>query len=370
MEDRHIHRSSIPLRVGTACETVIEDHSIFAVFDGHGGDFTSNYLRDNFLSVLSQRPELGKYAELPGAGTKSKADVTGIQLLKQALVRTFVDLDKNLIPLQQQRNRDIQSGKISPPPLTPESDSEEEYDSEVEDELKMRLVPGERSGSTGIVVIVTPSHYVCANAGDSRAVLRRSGSIVPLSFDHKPSDVPERLRVVAAGGAVKGKRVDGDLAVSRAFGDYTFKQQKELPVEKQRVIVVPDLLVYPRNHEEDEFIVIACDGIWDVASNKQCTDFIQTLLSEGEIDLGNVCEETLDTCLDRNSRDNMTLMLIGLPGIKFDSSSSAVVTNVLWGHRTTRHTKNVSRATINMAHRACLQIGAEFVDAEARFWES
>jgi serine/threonine protein phosphatase PrpC len=191
-------------------------------------------------------------------------------------------------------------------------------------------------------------------------VLRRHGKVLPLSFDHKPSDIAERRRILLAGGAVKGKRVDGDLAVGRAFGDFSYKGDKELSIEKQRVTVMPDLIVYPRDTVGDEFIILACDGIWDVASNKQCTEFVQSLLSEGETDLGNICEEALDTCLDRNSRDNMTMMLIGLPALKANTSNSAVFNNVLWGHRSARHTRCLAKLT----HGACVSVGTTCMAAE------
>ena len=119
-------------------------------------------------------------------------------------------------------------------------------------------VPGvrfERSGSTCVVVLVTPSHIICANAGDSRAVLRRNGSVLPLSFDHKPNNVPELGRINDAGGFVKGKRVDGDLAVSRGLGDFTYKSNETLPVNLQKVIPHPEFVVYPRV-KEDEFMIL------------------------------------------------------------------------------------------------------------------
>ena len=94
----------------------------------------------------------------------------------------------------------------------------------------------------------------------------------------------------------------------------------------------------------DEFIVLACDGVWDVASSEQCTELIQELLEEGENDLGNICEEALDTCLERNSRDNMTLMLVAMPAIKFDKSRSAAFNNAFWGHRANRKNKELSEA--------------------------
>ncbi|EEC45082.1 predicted protein, partial [Phaeodactylum tricornutum CCAP 1055/1] len=276
MEDKHLYCVELP--VHGKIPTFLVDHAIFAVFDGHGGPFSSTYVEEHFL---------------------------------QALVSTFLMLDEMLIPMQKQRNAAISSGELTPPPLAAESDSEDENTAGTDSGIPLKL-NGERSGSTCVAVLLTPTHFVCANTGDSRAILRRNGKILPLSFDHKPVEVGERARITSAGGVVKGKRIDGDLAVSRGFGDYMYKKDPGLAPDLQKVTVVPDLVVYPRDQAFDEFILLACDGVWDVASNTQCADIVQKLLTEGETDLGNICEEALDTCLDRHSGDNMTVMLVGL----------------------------------------------------------
>ena len=64
-------------------------------------------------------------------------------------------------------------------------------------------------------------------------------------------------------------RVDGNLALSRAFGDFRYKDQSTLPASKQAVTVVPDVTVRLRNND-DKFIILACDGIWDCLTNEQC----------------------------------------------------------------------------------------------------
>ena len=70
------------------------------------------------------------------------------------------------------------------------------------------------------------------------------------------------------------KRVNGDLAVSRALGDYVYKHAAHLPPEKQQVSCEPDILIYERRRADDQFIVLACDGIWDVMSNEECAKLI------------------------------------------------------------------------------------------------
>ena len=73
------------------------------------------------------------------------------------------------------------------------------------------------------MVLITPSHVICANAGDSRCVVSKQGTAVELSEDHKPDLPQERSRVVQAGHIVEDGRVDGIIAISRAIGDWEYK---------------------------------------------------------------------------------------------------------------------------------------------------
>ncbi len=88
-----------------------------------------------------------------------------------------------------------------------------------------------------------------------------------LSVDHKPYTPSEQARIEAAGGTVSMKRVNGDLAVSRALGDFVYKHSRELPAERQQVSPEPEFIVKERS-AEDQFLILACDGIWDVMSNE------------------------------------------------------------------------------------------------------
>ena len=346
MEDKHIHITSIPVNEGSA----LDDHSLFAVFDGHGGEFSSCFLEQHFVEVLASRPEMKEYAELPATGPMGRTDVNGIQMLRQALHETFKQLDAALTVAQKERNYEIQQGKITPPQPVDESDDEIRQpppSKNIFNPASPDFV-GERSGSTAVTVLITPTHILCANCGDSRAFLRRSGKTLPLSFDHKPSSIIEKARVTKAGGTVKSKRVDGDLAVSRAFGDFIYKGDCERPYNEQKITVEPDILLYPRDIQNDEFIVLACDGIWDVATSNQCSEFVQSLLADGETNFAAICEEAIDICFERGSRDNMTMMLVALPGIRADRSGAAVIQNALWGYRTARKAKKIQETTNNV----------------------
>ena len=341
-EDHHVLSPSITIPLPSAqwgAPITLRDHSFFAVFDGHGGGFTSSYAANNITRVLCHRKEWSEYLEL---SERERADVPGIELLKAAMTGAFVDLDDELYRIHwgtfvpdaeknvgaegRDDGEDASDHRRSLPilpPKVPKAGSKKAKSAKnladgvsALSQEEQALLRGDRSGSTAVAVLLTPSHIICANAGDSRSILVRSGVVFPMSFDHKPTTPCEHGRIVNAMGRVHLKRVDGDLAVSRGLGDFRFKDNSDLKVEHQKVSSCPDIIVNPRNEASDEFIVIACDGIWDVVSNEDCARTVQELLDEGETNIGLLCEEVLDICLEKDSRDNMTFCMVALPSCK------------------------------------------------------
>lgn len=118
------------------------------------------------------------------------------------------------------------------------------------------------AGCTANVAIIKEGVIYVANAGDSRCCIGNNGQLVKLSKDHKPDDPLEKQRICDANGFVSLGRVNANLNLSRALGDLEYKKNKELSVEKQLIICVPD--IKSRNLDpNDEFIIIGCDGIWE-----------------------------------------------------------------------------------------------------------
>lgn len=151
-------------------------------------------------------------------------------------------------------------------------DEDEELDEEDEDTNEftrnMTEEPGSDSGCTAVVALMRPGMLYVANAGDSRCIVCRDGQAIELSLDHKPEDEQELTRITGAGGKVtQDGRVNGGLNLSRAIGDHAYKQNKELPARDQMITALPDV----RKHEltaDDEFLVLACDGIWNFMSSQ------------------------------------------------------------------------------------------------------
>ncbi|TNY20377.1 phosphatase 2C-like domain-containing protein, partial [Rhodotorula diobovata] len=258
MEDAHASVLSLGDETSEGKKT-----SFFAVYDGHGGSTVAKFAGDTVHSRLAAN------------------DAFKRKDWEASLKRAYLETDEDL-----RANPDFR---------------------------------GDPSGCTAVSAIITPEmNIVCANAGDSRAVMSVGGEAKPLSFDHKPTNQGENSRIVAAGGFVEFGRVNGNLALSRALGDFDFKQNANLDAEQQVVTADPDITVHEATRE-DEFLVIACDGIWDVLTSQQVIDYVRLSISQDK-PLTAICEELMDRCLAPDSDwggvgcDNMTIMVVALLG--------------------------------------------------------
>lgn len=172
------------------------------------------------------------------------------------------------------------------------------------------------SGCTATTAIIADNKIIVANAGDSRTVLGIKGTAKPMSFDHKPQNEGERSRIVAAGGFVESDRVNGNLALSRALGDFDFKKSVNKPPEEQIVTALPDITVHELS-PDDEFLVLACDGIWDCMESQEVVEFVRRGIAARQ-ELSYICENIMNNCLAPASDmsgvgcDNMTILIVGI----------------------------------------------------------
>ena len=302
MEDAHVAETSLSAIQGET-SLPLPNHALFAVLDGHGGTFAASYGGRNLHRVLQHQPAFFEYAKSVSDSSTTTSTTTQTTepptVLERALQDALVALDREVLLAVQ--GSPVPDADLPAPDESPDS------------------------GSTICVVLITPHWIVCANAGDSRAILGHNTlNVVPLSTDHKPEDDDEVARIRAAGGFVAAGRVEGDLAVSRGLGDYRYKEvavvlagsngtSSNRTPASQKVSPVPDVTFTART-PDDAFVLLACDGIWDVQTNPQAAQLVSTLFSEGERDLGLVCEEVCDTCLALGSKDNMTALVVKCAG--------------------------------------------------------
>ncbi|KAH9256637.1 hypothetical protein BASA81_005141 [Batrachochytrium salamandrivorans] len=165
----------------------------------------------------------------------------------------------------------------------------------------------EPSGSTACVVAVDlkTNCLQVANVGDSRCVLSRQGQALDLSVDHKANHPFEVARILTRGGFVSRARAMGVLAVSRAVGDRDLKRTSHAPV-----VCDADVDSVALNPNTDEFLLIACDGLFDVMSSQQAVTFIRNRLAEG-VHPNQVCELLAAEAINElQSMDNVSIVLI------------------------------------------------------------
>ena len=157
-----------------------------------------------------------------------------------------------------------------------------------------------------------------ANVGDSMCVLSRGGRAVKAHKVHRlgTNDVAERERIEAAGGQVINNRVDGILAISRAFGDVSFKSESK-DANDSKVIATPDIageVVTPMT----EFAILASDGIWDVMTPQLAVNFVRKMLSKNN-DIQAAARELTQEALARGSVDNVTIIIVSWTGVGVES---------------------------------------------------
>ena len=238
MEDSHTCNTDFALK----------DCAFFAVFDGHASAYVSKYCSEKLLPTI--------------VSLVSPNDA-GPEMMKTAIYQGFLNIDEKL---------------SNEPPLKSGDD---------------------RGGTTAVCVMVTPNKLIWANCGDSRGLLCRDGKLHYFTLDHKPSNHAEKSRIERAGGTVMMQRVNGSLAVSRALGDFDYKRRDELGATEQLVSPEPDMEVLERD-EKDQFLLLACDGIYDVMTNEEVVQYVLSQL-ELENDLSKICSGLIDTCLNKVS---------------------------------------------------------------------
>ena len=155
-------------------------------------------------------------------------------------------------------------------------------------------------GCTACISVIEGSTLTVANIGDTRCVLFRDGEAKRLTVDHKP-DLPEETAFIQdRGGFVRDGRVGGMLAVSRAFGDgFLGESINSVPHFVQETIT-----------SNDKFLIMACDGVWDVITDQEACDIVAS-----EIDPLEAAKKLRDAAFERESTDNISVIVIPLAGL-------------------------------------------------------
>ena len=252
----------------------------FAVYDGHGGNGCSLYLKENLHNLIKN-------------------------FSKESINEAINTVEQNFL-----KNEALTQNE------------------EVKDQ----------SGSCGIMALIQQNKLIIANVGDSRLVIFKKSSLFFSTEDHKPGSPSEKLRIETAGGKIyqtpsllplyqNGKEIDipwrvfpGRLSVSRTFGDVEAKNES-LGGMKNVVVALPDITEIELD-EDFNFIVLGCDGIFDVLSNEEILECVKIVLKEKEIKdfkninmsqlCGDIAEMIIKSSLAKDSFDNVSCVVVAI----------------------------------------------------------
>jgi protein phosphatase PTC2/3 len=234
-----------------------KNSAFFAVYDGHGGSRVAEYAGNHLHERILNQPSYN--GNIP-----------------EAIRKGFLALDEAMLE-----------------------------DEDMKEEI---------AGTTAVCVLIRDKKIYTGNVGDSRSIASVRGRVQNLSYDHKPNNELESKRIIAAGGWVEFNRVNGNLALSRALGDFVFKKNESKRAEEQIVTAFPDVEIKELTNDH-EFILLACDGIWDVLSNEEVLEFVRTRIAQ-MIPPETICEQLMTRCLAPDCQmgglgcDNMTVVLV------------------------------------------------------------
>ena len=258
--------------------------TFFAIYDGHGGNSCADFLRDHLHTLICH----------------NECFLTNVQ---QAIYEGFAKAEEMFISSEYKVSKD-------------------------------------KSGSCALVAIIVNDKLYVANCGDSRAVMsmKNGKEWKNITVDHKPNEENEKKRIEMNGGSVyqsqimlhKGKImgpyrvIPGRLSVSRTIGDGNAKEEK-----KGVIIARPDVYECELKEKDVDFIVMACDGVFDQISSKEVVDCAWMVFNKGNEDVHDKCGKAVDlimkSAMVRKSLDNVTCIIIAVKNI---GNNNYVVDNV------------------------------------------
>ncbi|KAK1263819.1 putative protein phosphatase 2C 41 [Acorus gramineus] len=214
---------------------------LFAIYDGHLGDSVPSYLQKHLFSNIMKEEEFWTHPD-------------------KAISKAYDKTDKAILS----HNPDLGRG-----------------------------------GSTAVTAILIDGQKLwIANVGDSRAVLAKGGEVIQMTTDHEPNT--ERGSIETRGGFVSNMpgdvpRVNGQLAVSRAFGDKSLKSHLSSD---------PDIRYMETNYDA-ELLILASDGLWKVMSNQEAVDLARKIK-----DPLAAAKELIAEALNRDSKDDISCIVV------------------------------------------------------------
>jgi len=256
MEDEHIRIDDLSAHLGSLLVCPLPS-AFYGVFDGHGGPDAAAYMKRHAMKFLFED------SEFPQA---SRVDELYLQSVENSVRRAFLQADLALA-----------------------------------DDLDI----SRSSGTTALTALVFGRHLLVANAGDCRAVLCRKGVAMEMSRDHRANYVEECERVAASGGYIEDGYLNGVLSVTRALGDLDMKT----PDASASPLIAEPEFQQATLTEDDEFLIMGCDGIWDVMTSQHAVSLVRRGLRQHD-DPARCARELVMEAKRLETADNLTVIVV------------------------------------------------------------
>ena len=230
-----------------------KNNILFTLFDGHGGDFVSNYLQEYFDKYLK----------------KNIINLTQNEIEK-SFKKTFLEIDNSI----KEKSINI--------------------------------------GSTGTIILIIQENdkkiIYGANVGDTRCTLFNEKNFERLTIDHRIDDNKEKGRIINSGGILKEGRINGTLMLSRVFGDFDLKK---IGVKCDPFIFKKEI----KNNIKNQFLILASDGIWDIIDEWEIKHYISDICNDikgNESVTMKICDKLVNESIHSGGWDNISVFTIKL----------------------------------------------------------
>ncbi|OAX81375.1 hypothetical protein ACJ72_04288 [Emergomyces africanus] len=322
------------------------DNGYFAIFDGHAGTFAAEWCGKKLHLILEDM--MRKHPNTPVPELLDQAFTNVDQQLEKlplknsgctavtAILRWEDRVAATSPPPNSTTSSQPAASKSAPAPAPEKDNNADQPSAQTSLEpsgLSASAPGGAASQKTQETTTMSRQRVLyTANVGDARVVLCRNGKALRLSYDHKGSDENEGKRISNAGGLILNNRVNGVLAVTRALGDSYMKDLVTGHPYTTETVIQP---------ETDEFLILACDGLWDVCSDQEAVDLIR-----GTEDPQLASKILVDHALSRFSTDNLSCMIV-----RFDTKAIQHAIDQQLQQRRTSPTTDTAAALIRKATR-------------------
>lgn len=336
MEDAICH--AFPLVPPSKCDSI----GFFGVFDGHGdGGVSSQFVGENIIPYFTSSKEWTDFhgdVNVLAEGLKHACSTADVELKKELSKGNSVRRGGSTGVVAIVGSEYVLVGNVGDSRciIVQATNSEEEEEEEQSPSINM-----DAQESTLAKDFQELSLAVGGEGGtnDTNAENDKESTskivVKALSTDHKPNLQEEKSRIEKAGMVVAEETftIDGvtstiskicksssdRIAVSRAFGDFDYKENMDLSELEQAIIAVPEITIHYRDHSRDMYLILACDGVYDVMSNDMVGEFVVNKVNELSYNkddtsavLPEVGDELLKECLNLGSSDNMSVLIVSL----------------------------------------------------------